>query len=84
MKGLNARFVMFSVGIGTTIASSMVSIYILIVSLTGRKSLVYEQNPLISMAEILLLTFGIATSIVATEIYQKYQKAMLAVKPKSV
>lgn len=68
------KFVLFSIGMGATIASSLVSIYILVVSLTGRASLVFESNPFLTVFEILLLIFGIGTCVVATEVYQRYQQ----------
>jgi hypothetical protein len=74
MKMVDAKFAFFSFGMGTAIASSAVTIYILMVSLMGGKSIVSEQNPLIALVEILLLMVSISTCIISTEIYQKYEK----------
>lgn len=74
MKATDAKFAAFSLGMGAAIASSLIFIYILTTSLMGKQSLVYEQNPIIAIGEIILLTFSCATCIISTEIYQKYQK----------
>ncbi|MCK4222986.1 hypothetical protein KAX01_01710 [Candidatus Bathyarchaeota archaeon] len=74
MKPENIKFTLFSFGMGGAIASSLTSIYILTVSVMGGKSIVHENNPVLAIVEILLLAFAIATCIVATEIYVKFQK----------
>lgn len=74
MKAVDLKFALFSVGMGTAISSSLVFIYILIISLMGKQSMVYERNPIIAIGEILLLIFTVGTCIVSAEIYQKYQK----------
>lgn len=74
MNAADLRFIVFSFGMGAAIVSSLISIYILAASLIGRTSLVHEQNAILAITEILLLTFAIGTCIVATEIYQRYQK----------
>jgi len=81
MKAVDLRFIVFSFGMGAAIASSLVSIYILTGSLVGRISIVYEPNAILAVMEIILLTFSVGTCIVATEIYQRYQK-MSSVKEK--
>ena len=81
MKAVDLRFIVFSFGMGAAIASSLVSIYILTGSLVGRISIVYEPNAILAVMEIFLLTFSVGTCIVATEIYQRYQK-MSSVKEK--
>jgi hypothetical protein len=75
MNAADLRFIVFSLGMGAAIASSLVSIYILASSIMGGSSIVYEQNVILAITEILLLAFAIGTCIVATEIYQRYQKA---------
>ena len=82
MKATDVKFVIFSFGMGAAIASSFISIYILAISFIGGKSMVHEGNPILAIAEIILLTFAIGTCITATEIYQRYQK-MNASKNKS-
>lgn len=74
MKITDVKFILFSLGMGAAIASSLISIFILLVSITGRTSIIHEQNPFLAFSEILLLIFSVATCIVATEIFQKYQK----------
>jgi hypothetical protein len=74
VKTLDLKFAAFSLGMGAAIASSLIFIYILTTSLMGKRSLVYEQNPIIAIGEIFLLTFSCATCILSTEIYIKYQK----------
>jgi len=74
MKTRNVKFIMFSLGMGAAMASSLISIYILLLSITGKMSLLYESNPLLAVGEILLLIFSVATCIVATEVFQKYQR----------
>jgi hypothetical protein len=74
MKPENIKFTLFSFGMGGAIASSLTSIYILMVSIMGGKSIVHENNPILAVIEIVLLTFAIATCIIATEIYIKFQR----------
>jgi hypothetical protein len=74
VKAPDIKFAAFSIGMGAAIASSLLFIYILTTSLMGKRSLVYEQNPIIAVGEIFLLTFSCATCIITTEIYRKYQK----------
>lgn len=74
MNAADLRFIVFSFGMSAAIASSLVSIYTLALSIMGGSSIVYEQNAILAITEILLLTFAIGTCIVATEIYQRYQK----------
>ena len=75
MKADDVKFTLFSFGMGGAIASSLTSIYILAVSLMGGTSIVHENNSIIAVIEVALLTFAIATCIMATEIYLKYLKA---------
>ena len=74
MKAADIKFIVFSLGMSTAIASSIISILVLMLSITGRTSIVYEQNPLLAFTEILLLIFSVGTCLVATEIFQRYQK----------
>ena len=74
MKPENIKFTLFSFGMGGAIASSLTSIYILMISVMGGKSIVHENNPVLAIFEIILLTFAIATCIIATEIYIKFQR----------
>ena len=74
MKPENIKFTLFSFGMGGAIASSLTSIYILMVSIMGGKSIVHENNPVLAILEVVLLTFAIATCIIATEIYIKFQR----------
>jgi len=75
MKAIDVKFAVFSFGMGAAIASSLISIYILVVNLMGRQSLVYERNPVVAVGEIFLLVFAVATCVISTEIFQKYQKS---------
>lgn len=74
MRNVDAKILIFFVGMGAAIASSATSMYVLIVSLLGRQVLMYEANSIIAITEILLLIFAIASCVVATEIFEKYRK----------
>lgn len=69
---LNIRFILFSIGLGATISSSIMIIFFLSASLFDKPCLVYESNPWLAFFEITLLVFGIGTSLTASEIYHKY------------
>ena len=47
-------------------------IFFLSASLFDKPCLVYESNPWLAFFEIILLVFGIGTSLTASEIYHKY------------
>jgi len=83
MKAAYIKFIVFSLGMSAAIASSIISILVLMLSITGRTSIVYEQNPLLAFTEILLLIFSVATCIISTEIYQKYQEKNNSQKTKT-
>jgi hypothetical protein len=72
MRVGEAKLLFFYVGMGASIASSLVLMFTLLLSLWGKESLVYEANPVVAVAEIVLLAFAIGTCTVATEVYQKY------------
>jgi len=74
MKATTIKFILFSLGMGAAISSSLIFIFVLLASISGRASIVYEQNPLLAFSEIILLIFSVATCIVATEIFQKYER----------
>jgi len=69
---LSVRFVLFSIGLGAAIASSVILIVFLYASLFNVPCLVYESNPWLATLEIILLFFGIGTCLAASEIYHKY------------
>lgn len=68
------RFVLFSIGVGVAAASSVISLYILYLSLLGKQSIVYESNPLLALIEMIFLVLAVGTCLVASEIYYKYLK----------
>ncbi len=74
MRNVDAKILIFFVGMGAAIASSATSMYVLIISLSGRQVLMYEANSIVAITEILLLIFAIASCVVATEIFEKYRK----------
>jgi len=69
------KFVLFSIGLGTAISSSIISIYLLYTSLLGKPSVVYESNHFLAIIEIILLILAIGTCVTAAEIYYKYLKS---------
>ena len=66
------RFILFSIGLGTAVASSITSIFFLYISLLGGHSLVYEPNPILALVEMMLLVLGVGTCLVAPEVYYRY------------
>jgi len=71
----NIKFMLFSIGLGTAMSSSIISIYLLYTSMLGKPSIVYEPNPLLALIEIILLILAIGTCVTAAEIYYKYLKS---------
>ena len=70
----DTKFVLFAFGMGSAIASSLIMIYLLLISLMGNRSLVYEGNPIIAIGEIPMLILAVSMCAVSTEIYLKYEK----------
>lgn len=84
MKVDDIKFVFFSLGMGVAIASLLTSIYLLSISMLGGKSIVFEDNPVVAIVEMVLLVFAIGTCIVATGIYQRYRREESISDPKRV
>jgi len=66
------EFILFSIGLGTAVASSITSMCFLYISLLGGQSLVYEPNPILALVEMMFLVFGVGTCLVASEVYYRY------------
>ncbi|MFQ5999753.1 MAG: hypothetical protein ACE5J6_03140 [Candidatus Bathyarchaeia archaeon] len=69
---VRVKFILFSIGLGTAVASSITSICFLYISLLGGQSLVYESNPILALVEMMLLVLGVGTCLVASEVYYRY------------
>jgi len=68
------KFIIFSLGLATSIGSAITTIIILLISLLGGKSIVYEPNSIVAFTEIIFLTLSVATCFTASEIYYRYLK----------
>ena len=69
---VRVEFILFSIGLGTAVASSVTCMWFLYISLLGGQSLVYESNPVLALVEMMFLILGIGTCLVASEIYYRY------------
>ena len=69
---VRVEFILFSIGLGTAVASSVICMWFLYISLLGGQSLVYEPNPILALVEMMLLVFGVGTCLVASEVYYRY------------
>ncbi len=74
MKNPKTKFIIFCIGLSTAIASSLILLLILCLNLAKVEVVAFETNPFIAGIEIILLTVGIATCFVASEIYYEYLK----------
>ena len=83
MKPENLKFTLFSFGMGGAIASSLTSIYILMVSIMGGKSIVHENNPVLAIFEVGLLTLlQVATCIIATRFILNFKDQITRIEIK--
>lgn len=71
-----AKFILFCIGLGVAVGSSVSSVYFLYSSLLGQQNIVYESNSALALIEIAFLVLAIGTCIVASEVYYKYSKLM--------
>jgi len=69
---IRVEFILFSIGLGTAVASSIMSMWFLYISLLGGQSLVYEPNPILALVEMMFLVLGVGTCLVASEVYYRY------------
>ena len=71
---LDFRFVLFAIGLSTAAAASVVTIYLLCLSLLQGGCFVYEHNLAVAVIEIVFLTLATATCLIASEVYYRYLK----------
>jgi len=68
------KFVLFSIGLATAIASAITSMIILYISMLGGKSIVYEPNFAVAFVETIFLILSVGTCFIASEVYYEYME----------
>jgi len=68
------KFIVFCIGLGTAITSSLLMMLILCMNMFNTPLLLFESNKILSLFEIGLLILAIASCFVASEIYYQYLK----------
>ena len=66
------KFIVFCIGLGTAITSSLLMMLILCMNMFNTPLLLFESNKILSLFEIGLLILAIASCFVASEIYYQY------------
>ena len=69
---IQLKFIIFCIGLGTAITSSLLMMLILCMNMLNIPLLLFEPNKILSLFEIGLLILAIASCFVASEIYYQY------------
>ena len=72
MDKKKVKFLLFSFGMASSIASVCTSIFILMLNIFGFYSVIYEPNVTLAIIEIIMLIIAAATCFLATEVYYEY------------
>jgi len=72
MDKKKVKFLLFSFGMASSIASVCASILILTLNIFGFYSIIYEPNLILAIIEVIMLIIAAATCFLATEIYYEY------------
>ena len=78
---IQLKFIIFCIGLGTAITSSLLMMLILCMNMFNTPLLLFESNKILSLFEIGLLILAIASCFVASEIYYQYLKGTENEKP---